>query len=266
MSYIENEIIPAYRFDKHGHFFQVSGAQIVKKKDGTLGPAVPSDCVLFAPEGKEGYWYVINEEKTEWIAVKKPTTPEECLGIVIDHKDQCEYSHECRKLFEELTKDSTEYRIHRDEETLALSVEKIPEKTFEEVKAEKERELSSKASAFEQNLNKDMYFTSSLGFRCNGDRRTLTNLQTLITFFDASASGDPATVTYRDYDNQTHELTKEQLSILYAEHAQASNSLYEQKWQFEAQLEACETKEELEALSFDFKMTDFSSGTPVLEA
>ena len=189
MSYIENEIIPAYRFDKHGHFFQISGAQIVKQKDGTLGPAVPPDCVLFAPEGKEGYWYVINEEKTEWTAVKKPTTAEECLGIVITHEDQCEYAHEVRKLFEELTKDSTEYRIHRDEETLAQSVEKIPEKTFEEVKAEKERELSSKASAFEQTVCKSMVIKSSIGYLMDADKRSQENIQGVLTIMQDAKNG-----------------------------------------------------------------------------
>lgn len=263
MSYIENEIIPAYRFDKHGHFFQVSGAQIVKRKDGTLEPAVPSDCVLFAPEGKEGYWYVINEEKTEWTAVKKPTTPEECLGIVIDHKDQCEYSHECRKLFEELTKDSTEYRIHRDEETLALSVEKIPEKTFEEVKAEKERELSSKASAFEQTVCKSMVINSSIGYLMDADKRSQENIQGVLTIMEETGTD---TCSYRCGDNVLRDLTTEQLETVYKEALVNGQNLYTQKWQFEAQLEACETKEELEVLSFDFKMTDFSSGTPVLEA
>ena len=263
MSYIENEIIPAYRFDKHGHFFQVSGAQIVKKKDGTLGPAVPSDCVLFAPEDKEGYWYVINEEKTEWVAVKKPTTAEECLGIVIAHEDQCEYAHEVRKLFEDLTKDSTEYRIHRDEETLAQSVEKIPEKTFDEVKAEKERELSSKASAFEQTVCKSMVIKSSIGYLMDADKRSQENIQGVLTIMrDAKTT----TCSYRCGDNVLRDLTAEQLETVYKEALINGQNLYTQKWQFETQLEACETKEELEALSFDFKMTDFSSGTPVLEA
>lgn len=142
MDYKVGQIIDAYRFDEHGHFFQVSGAQVVKKKDGTVGPALPPDCVLFAPEGKDGFWYVISDDRTKWDAVKKPTTAVECVGMFIEHEDQCDYAHECRQLFEDLCAASGgTYQVVRDED-LTLTVEAVPEPTSEEVAAnEAEQEL-----------------------------------------------------------------------------------------------------------------------------
>lgn len=34
--------------------------------------------------------------------------------------------------------------------------------------------------------------------------------------------------------------------------------LYQQKWTYRAQVNACTTKEELEAINFEFKMKDFN--------
>ena len=44
--------------------------------------------------------------------------------------------------------------------------------TVDELRAKLMGELETTAASFEENLNKEMYFTSSLGFRVNGDRRT----------------------------------------------------------------------------------------------
>ena len=46
-----------------------------------------------------------------------------------------------------------------------------------EAKKKKLAELAEATALFENNLNKDMYFTSSLGFRVNGDRRTRSNIE-----------------------------------------------------------------------------------------
>ena len=121
-----------------------------------------------------------------------------------------------------------------------------------EAKTKKLEELSKVTALFENNLNKDMYFTSSLGFRVNGDRRTRSNLEDLIRFSPAFP------VQYRDYDNQRQEVTQEQLQTMLTEHITAGHSLYEQKWNFEAQISACTTKEEIGAIKIEFKMMDFS--------
>ena len=127
-----------------------------------------------------------------------------------------------------------------------------PPATLGEARELKLKELARVTAKFEDNLNKDMYFTSSLGFRVNGDRRTRSNIEDLIQFSPAF----PA--PYRDYDNRVQEVTQEQLRTMLTEHITAGHSLYEQKWKFEAQINACTTIEEVEAIKIEFKMMDFS--------
>lgn len=116
--------------------------------------------------------------------------------------------------------------------------------------------VDSEAAAFESNLNKAMYFTSSLGFKVNGDRRTKDNLQDLITFFDLQAQ--EGTIEYRDYDNVDRKLTKEQLQTLLVEHVANGQGLYTQKWAMQQAINAAKTFEDLQAVSLEFKMLDFS--------
>lgn len=124
----------------------------------------------------------------------------------------------------------------------------------EDLKANLLAELEEKAAALEENLNKEMYFTSSLGFKCNGDRRTRSNISDLITYFSGSD-----TVDYRDYENNTQQLTKEQLTVLLQEHVINGNALYQQKWTIEAQINAAEDNEALKAINIEFTMSDFSA-------
>ena len=123
-------------------------------------------------------------------------------------------------------------------------------------KQERLRELTHVAAAFENNLNTDMYFTSSLGFKVNGDRRTKANLQDLIAFFDLQAQN--GTLPYRDYDNKDRQLTKEQLQVLLVEHVANGNALYEQKWNYQEQVKKAKTKDAVKAIKFTFEMADYS--------
>ena len=123
-------------------------------------------------------------------------------------------------------------------------------------KQERLNELSREAAAFENNLNTEMYFTSSLGFKVNGDRRTKANLQDLITFFDLQAND--GTLPYRDYDNKNRNLTKQQLQLLLVEHVANGNNLYEQKWAYQNQVSQAKNKDTLKAIKFTFEMADYS--------
>lgn len=105
-------------------------------------------------------------------------------------------------------------------------------------------------------LNKIMHFTSSLGFRCNGDRRTLENIRGLHDILQ----DDETTVPYRDYDNQSHDLTKPQLATLMMELQQNGLNLYTQKWARQAEVESAETLEQLRAVNFNVEWKDFSTG------
>ena len=117
--------------------------------------------------------------------------------------------------------------------------------------------ISAKAAKFENNLNKDMYFTSSLKFKVNGDRRTRDNLQDLITFFDAKQQ--EGKISYRDYDNIEQKLTKENLQTILVEHVTNGQNLYKQKWEKQQKIAAANSFDELKAISTEFVMSDFSN-------
>lgn len=128
---------------------------------------------------------------------------------------------------------------------------------LETVKASLLQYIDAQTAKFEDNLNKDMYFTSSLGFKVNGDRRTKDNLQDLITFFDLQAK--EGKIQYRDYDNQDQSLTKEQLQTLLTEHVTNGQMLYNVKWQLQSKVKNAESLDDLHNITIAFPMMDFSA-------
>lgn len=127
---------------------------------------------------------------------------------------------------------------------------------LETVKTSLLQYIDAQTAKFEDNLNKDMYFTSSLGFKVNGDRRTKDNLQDLITFFDLQAK--EGKIQYRDYDNQDQTLTKEQLQTLLTEHVTNGQMLYNIKWQLQSKVKNAESLDDLHNITIAFPMMDFS--------
>lgn len=115
-------------------------------------------------------------------------------------------------------------------------------------------DLELTAASFEENLNKEMYFTSSLGFRVNGDRRTRSNIEDLI----AMLPDDETTVSYRDYDNQNRELTRPQLQVMLRELIQAGLNCYTTKWRLQGELKAAKSKNALKKISLVFEWPDYS--------
>lgn len=126
---------------------------------------------------------------------------------------------------------------------------------LEKSKAEKLAELSTYAGQFDQYKCDEMYVTSSIGgYKFNADIRSQTNMQGLIDVL-----ADDATTLYKDYDNEFRTMTKADLAVLKSECLQNGQYLYQQKWTYRAQINACTTKEELAAITFKFKMKDFSN-------
>lgn len=128
--------------------------------------------------------------------------------------------------------------------------------TVAELKEFKLAELSDISKSFENNVNKKMYFTSSVnGYRINGDRRTRSNLQDLIAYQPND------NVIYRDYDNQERALTKEQLQVILKEHVVNGEAIYHQKWQLEDNINSCTTLKQLNSLKIEFTMHNFNEAT-----
>lgn len=155
--------------------------------------------------------------------------------------------------------------IGNDDSVIAIEVEKAykdldiadyvapPSPTLEEVKSDKLSDLASKAQAFEQNVNKDMWFKSSVkGYLINGDRRTRSNIQDLITYQPTD------NVIYRDYENIERTLTKDELKIILKEHVMAGELMYHTKWALEKQIKDATSIEELNAIKIEFPHADFS--------
>ena len=122
-------------------------------------------------------------------------------------------------------------------------------KPLEEFKKEKLNELSQKSSAFEQTENKEMYIISSLGYKVNADPKALRNIKVLI---------DLGVTQFRNYDNETVEVTTDNLKTIKSEIGINAVRLYQQKWAFEDLINKAETKEELDAIEIKFTMKDFS--------
>ena len=236
-----------YRFDSAGYYLGTSLAQIVNNEI-----LLPPDCTETKPILKDGFWSKWNGSK--WENEKIPTSCAEC----IEQKFTCisntsdKHEQEKKAIIESLVNADSENYETVVNDSFVMSIEAIPEKTLEEVKAEKLEELARVTALFENNLNKDMYFTSSLGFRVNGDRRTRSNIEDLIRFSPAFP------VQYKDYDNIFQKVTKEQLQTMLAEHITNGLNLYQQKFAYEARINACTTKEEVEAIKIEFEMMDFS--------
>lgn len=129
-----------------------------------------------------------------------------------------------------------------------------PSQPLDELKEKKLDELTAAGHQFDNQLvNENMIINSSLGFKANADLRSQNNINGLI-----AANKEP--VAYVDSQNAVHSLSLAQLNTLLAECIENGQHLYKQKWAYRAQINACTTKEDLAAITFDFKMKDFANG------
>ena len=126
-----------------------------------------------------------------------------------------------------------------------------PGSTIEELKAKKLAEISAEAHKYSQYECGEMYLTSSRGFRINADGRAQDNLKGLI--------GIGLTCKFKDYDNEFHDgITVEDLNLMLLECYQNGASLYQQKFEYEARVDAAKSAEDLN-FEVTFSMADFSA-------
>ena len=125
-----------------------------------------------------------------------------------------------------------------------------PESTIEELKTKKLAEISAEAHKYSQYECGEMYLTSSKGFRINADGRAQDNLKGLIAL--------GVTCRFKDYDNEFHpDTTIEDLNVMLLECYQNGASLYQQKFAYEARVDAAKSAEDLN-FEVTFSMADFS--------
>lgn len=126
---------------------------------------------------------------------------------------------------------------------------------LEKAKAEKLAELSSVADNYAQyKCPIEMYITSSTGFKVDADVRSQTNMQGLILTLQPGQ-----TCQYKDFNNEFQTVSREQLETMVGECKQNGLSLYNQKFKLEAQINACTSQEELDAIEIKFTMQDFAN-------
>ena len=125
-----------------------------------------------------------------------------------------------------------------------------PEPTLEELKAQKLAEISAEAHKYSQYECGEMYLTSSKGFRINADGRAQDNIRGLIALNTATA--------FKDFDNQFHQVSVDDLNTMLTECYVNGSSLYQQKFAYEARVDAAKSAEDL-YFDVTFSMADFSA-------
>ena len=127
---------------------------------------------------------------------------------------------------------------------------KAPVKGLDLVKAETLNEISAIADAFEQMKCDTMFVTSSLGFRVNADRRSLQNIENMITLGESQR--------FKDYDNTFHYLSVDELKIIANEIIINGLNLYSQKFTMQQAVTSATEVEAIANLDLTFNMMDFT--------
>lgn len=122
--------------------------------------------------------------------------------------------------------------------------------TLKELKVQKLRDLDR---TFYVWRSKQATLVSSLGFKADADERAMIDVSGLV------ALGAPA--VFMDANNVPHELTADQIKILYKEIIQSGNKAYETKWALRKAISAAESKDALEAIELKLEPVSFSSGS-----
>lgn len=127
---------------------------------------------------------------------------------------------------------------------------KAPVKGLDLLKAEKLAEISAVADAFEQMKCDTMFVTSSLGFRVNADRRSLQNIENMVSLGESQQ--------FKDYDNTFHYLSAEELKVIAHEIILNGLNLYSQKFAMQQQIATATDYDTVANFEVEFKMMDFT--------
>lgn len=138
-------------------------------------------------------------------------------------------------------------------------VSKCPTVFIDKWRAKRKAELDSISDNLSQYKCKDMYLTSSLGFKINADISSQKNLEALIRI------GQP-TDKFKDYDNNYQSVTVENLNTMLTECAVNGANLYATRFSYCDTLKASDSMDEIMEIKFDFKMLDFTEATDEVSA
>lgn len=129
-------------------------------------------------------------------------------------------------------------------------VSKCPSVFLDEWRAKRKAELDLISDHLSQYKCKDMYIISSLGFKINADISSQKNLEALIRI------GQPVE-KFKDYDNNYHSVSVENLNTMLTECAINGASLYATRFSYCDTLKDSDSMDEIMGIEFIFTMQDF---------
>lgn len=168
-------------------------------------------------------------------------------GVLFDITESAELAYTLGYFDNQISKDDVQVS---DINNWHYLKSKCPMKGLTEKKQDKLREISNYADRYEQNKCDEMYVISSLGFRANADRRSLQNVENLIRLGQETV--------FKDYDNQFHSVSIQDLETLLMEISANGSNLYNQKFQMQFRVQNITTLQELENFEVQFEMMDFT--------
>lgn len=125
-------------------------------------------------------------------------------------------------------------------------------KPFDVVKNIRLQEVKRKFDS----ITEHAHVMSSCGFMIDANEKANRDIEGLIKVAKSDGS---ETELFRDYNNEYHSVTLEQLETMQIEVIKNGQNIYQQKWLFEHQLEICTTVEELVAVNIEYENMNFLS-------
>jgi len=133
--------------------------------------------------------------------------------------------------------------------------DKLPQPSMEELEAlEPEATLyyarQNKTAELEQKFNyalENGHTTSSFGVEIDANITSVRNVGGLLVVM-----GPDDTEMFCDYNNQLHELTRQQVEILQVEIIKYIQGLYDKKWYYREQINTLTTPEEIDSIVIEF--------------
>lgn len=120
-------------------------------------------------------------------------------------------------------------------------IDALPEPAIEDLRAFKAREIHD---AFDSEINETGHITTSLdGFEVDARRRDYQNVQGIIEYYQVP-------ITYKGYTSDRPNTNRDELKVIAAEIFQYGLYLYNKKWALEQAIEAAQSQEELDAISW----------------
>lgn len=122
------------------------------------------------------------------------------------------------------------------------------ELTLDEFKEIAKANLKTFFKQYENELvNSNIHIHSDLGFEINADIRSQNNVRALITLLESS---DAETISYKDYNNENHDLTLDQLKSILFEICNYVNYIYKKRWESKKKIEDAKSIDEILAIEF----------------